>query len=312
VNLKGLIERYPRFLITSHSSPDGDALGSCLGLNQWLQELGKQSAVVLSEPPQGEFLLPGFDRILDLPPWREHFALFVLDSAEPDRIGNDLTKISSFIVNIDHHPTNSLFGDWQVVDAGASSTAEILTELITREFVISPNSAQCFYYGILADTGGFRFRNTSARALKVASKLVEWGAKPEMAAKLFFYNLSLFDLELLGQALVNQVYEEPIVWTILPYSSRISASIDTDFIMNIWRQWPGPSTYILFKEIEPGLYKVSMRGDGSIDLSAIAQQFGGGGHKVASGCTMQGAWIEVRTRLVGAIRQVIPNEKRIP
>ncbi len=312
MNLKGLIERYPRFLITSHSSPDGDALGSCLGLNQWLQEQGKQSAVVLSELPRREFFLPGFDRILSLPPWRNDFALFVLDSSEPDRIGNDLAEISSYIVNIDHHPTNSLFGDWQVVDAGASSTAEILTELISREFAISPNCAQCFYYGILADTGGFRFGNTSARALKAVSLLVEWGARPEMAAKLFFFNLSLCDLKLLGQALLYQVYEEPIAWTILPCSSGISASIDTDFIMNIWRQWPVPSIYILFKEIEPDLYKVSMRGDGSSDLSAIAQQFGGGGHKAASGCTMQGSWIEVRTRLVGTIRQAIHDEKRIP
>lgn len=311
MNLKELIERYQRFLITSHTSPDGDALGSCLGLDQWLKEQGKQSAIILSELPQREFPLPGLDRILSLPPWRNNFALFVLDSSEPERIGNDLAGMSSYIVNIDHHPTNSLFGDWQVVDAGASSTAEILTTMISREFTISRSCAQCFYYGILADTGGFRFGNTSARALKAASLLVDCGAQPEMAAKSFFSTLSSFDLKLLGQALLQQVYEEPIAWTILPFWSGISASIDTDFIMNIWRQWSVPSIYILFKEIEPGLYKVSMRSDGSIDLSAIAQQFGGGGHKAASGCTMQGSWIEVRSRLVDAIRRAIQDGKRI-
>lgn len=311
MNLKGLIERHQRFLITSHTSPDGDALGSCLGLDQWLQEQGKQSAIVLSDLPQRESTLPGLDRILSFPPWRDNFALFVLDSSEPDRIGNDLAGLASYIINIDHHPTNCLFGDWQVVDAGASSTAEILTTLISREFTISRNCAQYFYYGILADTGGFRFGNTSARALKVASLLVDCGAQPEMAATSFFSSLSSFDLKLLGQALLQQVYEEPIAWTILPCSSGISANIDTDFIMNIWRLWSVPSIYILFKEIVPGLYKVSMRSDGSIDLSAIAQQFGGGGHKAASGCTMQGSWIEVRSRLVDTIRRAIQDEKRI-
>jgi len=311
VNLKGLIERYQRFLITSHTSPDGDALGSCLGLDQWLQEQGKQSAVVLSELTDRESSLPGFHRILDLPPWRDDFALFVLDSSEPDRIGNDLVGKASYVVNIDHHPTNCLFGDWQVVDPDASSTAEILTTLISRDYAISHICAQCFYYGILADTGGFRFGNTSSSTLKLASFLVDRGAQPEMAAKSFFSHLSFFDLKLLGQALLQQVYEEPIAWTILPFSSGIRANMDTDFIMNTWRQWSGPSAYLLFKEIEHDLYKVSMRSDGSIDLSAIARQFGGGGHKAASGCTMQGPWIEVRSRMIDAIRRAIQDKKRI-
>jgi phosphoesterase RecJ-like protein len=311
VNLKGLIKQYDRFVITSHTSPDGDALGSCLGLDQWLQEQGKQSAIVLSELPRREFQLPGSHRILSLSPWQCDFALFVLDSSQPDRIGNDLVGISSYVVNVDHHPTNSLFGDWQVVDAGASSTAEILAILISREYQISRSCAQYFYYGILADTGGFRFSNTSARSLEAASLLVNCGAQPEIAAQAFFSNLSSFDMKLLGQALLQQVYEEPIAWTVLPFASGISSNIDTDFIMNIWRQWLLPSIYILFKEIEPGLYKVSMRGDGSVDLSAIAQQFGGGGHKAASGCTMQGHWIEVRTRLLDTIRRAIRDGSRI-
>jgi phosphoesterase RecJ-like protein len=311
VNLKGLIERHQRFLITSHTSPDGDALGSCLGLDQWLQEQGRQSAIVLAELTQREFPLPGLERILSSPPWRNNFVLFVLDCSEPDRIGSDLTGLASYIVNVDHHPTNNRFGDWQVVDPNASSTAEILMTLISSEFPISPYCAQFFYYGILADTGGFRFSNTSARTLKAASLLVEWGANPELAAKSFFSHLSSFDLKLLGQAMLQQVYEEPIAWTLLPCSSGVSTNIDTDFIMNIWRLWSVPSIYLLFKEIEPGLYKISMRGDGSIDLSAIAQQFGGGGHKAASGCTMQGSWIDVRSRLVETIRRAIQNEKRI-
>ncbi len=299
------------FVLTTHQGQDGDAVGSLLAFYQFLEYYGKEARV----------LLPGglADRFLSLPASAEikgnevvkwdGCPLVVLDCAGLERALSAGGDRPSFVINIDHHITNSFFGNLNLVDAKASSTGEILAELFLS---LSPSLPvqiwQCLFFAIYADTGGFSFENTSGKCLRIAAKLLERGTQPTVASQ-WFSRLDEKDLRVLGIVLSKMTYNPPVAYSRIPLSAEVTAEFDSDYIMNIWRLWPEPLVYVLFKEVLPLTFKVSMRSRQGLNLTPVAEAFGGGGHPTASGCTIQGPWSRIKKSLLFLIEEAITKWK---
>lgn len=301
------------FVLTTHLGTDGDAAGSLLAFYQLLKHYNKEVQILWPGELANKFsALPAFAEIKESEQmeWGES-TLVVLDCSELERALDIGNKRPISIVNIDHHQTNRFFGDLNWVDSTSSSTGEILGQLFLTLPVSLPSSIwQYLLYAIYADTGGFRFENTSAACLALAAKMVERGARPALASE-WFFSLAEKELRILGIALANMAYYPPIAYSLIPLSTGITVEFDSDYIMNIWRLWPEPVVYVLFKEVAAQTFKISMRSRQGLDLTFVAGAFGGGGHPAASGCTIQGSWPEVKDRLFLVIEEALTKWKAV-
>src|ERR1044071_876458 len=198
-----LVEKKDRFAITSHIRPDGDGLGSSLGLYWLLQALNKEVEVIMHDPaPHAYQQLPGADTIRVVPNVdRTYDAIFVIECSDVDRPGLvDLEK--QFVVNIDHHSTTELFGTINWIDSTAAAVGEMIYNLCKATGVrVTKEIAECVYTALLTDTGSFHYSNTSERTFKVASELVRAGVKPAKISQAVFSNYPWSKLELLGRVL---------------------------------------------------------------------------------------------------------------
>lgn len=313
MNLRTLLDRFHRFLVTTHQGADGDAIGSSLAFAHFLFSLKKQVFAVISDPLPDRYsrLLGEIEVRREVPIEARDSVLVSLDSSDLARTVVPDLSFYAYIVNMDHHSTNNNFGDWNIVQKEASSTGEILAHLIIDEGFSCPKLVwDCLYLAIYSDTNGFRFKNTTPETLKVAAELLLRGADSEIS--LIFSELTLLDLKLLGEALRNLQFEAPVAYTVLGYSLDLPEGFDSDYIMNVLKSWSLPGVYVLFKETQPGAFKVSMRAKSGIDLTRVAVLFGGGGHPAASGCTVRGSLEEVKDRVLEAIFHEIKSARRLP
>ena len=298
-------------VLACHVNPDGDALGSMLGLALALRPFGKD-ITCLSEDGVPDILcfLPGAEMIVrstDIPAF--DLAL-VVDSGELSRVGENVRPMVSRArraVNIDHHVVAGTFGDIRVLDSGAASTAEIVYELLqTLEIPITPEIATCLFTGIITDTGSFRFQNVTPNTLRVAAVLLEAGAPPAHISENVFENKTFAGTRLLGHALssLSQSPDGRVVWAhITAEDFRALGAIDaeTEGVVNYVRGVRGAEVGILFREMENGRIRVSLRSREGVNVAEIAQEFGGGGHRMASGCTLNVPLPEAETALVQAV-----------
>ena len=298
-------------VLACHVNPDGDALGSLLGLALALVPLGKD-AVCLSEDGVPDILrfLPGADlvaRTSDLPAF--DLAL-VVDSGELARVGDTIRPLigrARQIVDIDHHVTAGAFGNIRVLDSHAASTAEIVFALLqTLAVPVTPEIATCLFTGIITDTGSFRFQNVTPNTLRVAAQLLEAGAPPAFISENVFENRTFAATHLLGQALASltQTEDGRIVRariTAADFLALGATDQDTEGIVSYVRGVRGAEVGVLFREVEPGKIRVSLRSRESVNVAEIAARFGGGGHRLASGCTVNLPLAEAETAVVQAI-----------
>ncbi|MCR4428776.1 MAG: DHH family phosphoesterase [Caldiserica bacterium] len=309
MTLRDVLSNFTSFLIVSHQGLDGDAVGSSLGMGHLISSLGKDVSIIFPEPlPQKYLPLAGELSVLsEFPSQLSDSALLFLDCADPERgLKVEISRFL-FVANIDHHISNTNFGTWNVVKPEYSSTGEVLAEILFNEGIEAPERVwDCLYLAIFSDTNGFRFSNTRPQTLEIAGKVLSRGSGPEVSS--IFFSLSQLDLKVLGVVFTNMVYDPPIAFSYLPLSLGLPEGFDSDFIMNIWKNWPEPQVYLLFKEISPNSFKVSMRGRGDIDLSKIAGKFQGGGHPSASGCRVKGNLQEVEKILREAILDEIRRD----
>jgi phosphoesterase RecJ-like protein len=306
VSIQELLKSFDKFLITTHKGIDGDAVGSCLAMGHFLSSRGKDVLLFFQDSfPQKYLPLLGSLKIVpDVSPEASGSALICLDTSDLERA--EIRESSNFahVVNIDHHPTNTNFGSWNVVHYEYSSTGEILAEMLLNEGFSAPKIVwDSLYLAIYADTNGFQFQNTRPQTLKIAAEVLSRGSGPEISS--LFFSLSEEELRILARALDNMVFEPPIAYSVLHHSLNLPEGFDSDYIMNIWKNWREPKVYLLFKEIHPKFFKVSMRANPGIDLTRVAVQFNGGGHAAAAGCTVHGDWEEARRKLTEAIRNEI-------
>ncbi len=291
-----------KLLLTTHENPDGDALGSLLGMYGILTQLGKDALMYLSPD---EFPLPHeyrdmeHDAIVGAPPadMDERVAVF-LDCGNIDRMPVDfLQREGIHILNIDHHHDNTRFGTANLVDARASCTAEIVWRLAKELGAeLTPEIARQLYVGLITDTGRFMYENTTPEAHQMAAELIEAGVEPHSVYSRIYESLPLERITLLQRALATIRRLDGGTITMLhltaeDFEQTGAVENDSEGIIDHARAVEGTAVAVLVRELtgdRAGKRKVSLRAtDGRVDVSEIARGFGGGGHRQAAGATTE-------------------------
>lgn len=296
------------FLISSHKHPEGDALGSMLALGLALKDLQKEVLLLNQDPvPENLSFLPGAESITQRAPVNSSFdVVLAVDCGDRNRLGEEFSKISrrGKIINIDHHISNTYFGDINLVDAEASSTAEIVYDLLQKIKVpLKANIAENIYVGILTDTGSFHYANTSAKAFRVARACLLAGVDPGKVAEKIYENQPLSRLRLLALVLetleVQATGQISLVIVTQKMMEETGATPDqTEDLINFPRSLKGTEVALLFREINYDQYRVSLRSRGRINVAQIAAEFQGGGHPNAAGCTVEGDLLTVKEKVL--------------
>jgi len=310
-----VFRRPSRFLLGLHVSPDGDSIGSSLGLARALQEQGNQAVVASEEPvPNVYRFLPGADDVLrpaDIAGQAFDVALLI-DCGGLNRTGalEPLLHQVPVVVNIDHHLTNTGFGDVSWIDPDAASAGEMVYRLIKKmQWPLSPQVATCLYTAISTDTGSFRYQNTSFATLQTAAELVAAGASPFEVSDAVYEHKSLAAQRLLGYTLANMVVAAGgrLSYACLPwnvYEKFAASDEDGEGIVSELRKTDGVEVAVLVHDTSSGSVKVSFRSRADVDVSRIASRFGGGGHARAAACVFTGKSLdEVRDLVVAAVEE---------
>jgi phosphoesterase RecJ-like protein len=307
-----LIESKRRFAITSHIRPDGDSLGSSLGLYWLLRALDKDVEVIMRDAvPHAYQQLPGAANVRVTPAVDPSYhAVFVIECSDITRPGLiDLEK--QFVVNIDHHSTTALFGSINWIDSTASAVGEMIYNLCKATGVrVTKEIAECVYTALITDTGSFHYSNTTERTFKVASELVRTGVKPAKTAEAVFASYPWSRIELMGAVLSTARRDETgrvaCMRQSLEMQHRAHASDeDADGFVNYPLTVGDVEAVALLKECEPGVYRTSLRSKGDVNVAKVAERFGGGGHRNAAGCTLRGSWEEAEKVIVGLLREAV-------
>jgi bifunctional oligoribonuclease and PAP phosphatase NrnA len=286
-----------RFLLTAHEGPDGDALGSLLGMHHLLTQLGKDSVMFLAAK---EFPLPIEYRFLPLeevfhepPADMADRTIVFLDCGNIDRMPVDfLSEGGNFLINVDHHHDNTLFGDVNLVDVGASCTAEIVYELAAvLGAKITPEIASALYVGLVTDTGKFMYENTNARTHRIAAELIDAGVVVDETYRRLYEHVPIEKLRLVSRALdrIEHHCDGVLVLayiTAADYAASGAGEEMAEGIIDHLRSVEGAKVAALIRDRDRGraARKVSLRSsDGDVDVSAMARKHGGGGHKRAAG-----------------------------
>ena len=304
------------FLIAFHRKPDGDALGSALALGLWLEGRGKRVEVVNFDGVPDPFgFLPSADRVLlETPPDVLGCTAVVLDTPVASRaaLAEGVLARAALVVNIDHHPDNTSYGDINLVDPSASSVALIIYELLADAGELSADISSLLYVGAMADTGGFRFGNTDSRTLHAAADLVALGASPADLANAVYGEQPLGRLRLFGMVLSTTETElggrvAVSVLTERMKSDTGSTGEDIEGMASVGRLIRGVEVALLLRE-EDGRIRASLRSKGAVDVNAVASRLGGGGHKAAAGVVLDGPIESARELLLAAVSEIMTGE----
>jgi phosphoesterase RecJ-like protein len=302
-----------RFLLTSHVNPDGDAVGSELGLARLLRRMGKGAVVWNRDAtPTIYHPLPGSERIHngEEPPagFPDMFdAIVVLECPSPDRTGIEQHLSARPVINIDHHLGNQLYGAVNWVDSAAPAVGEMVYRMAQAlKLSLDPETASCLYLTLVTDTGGFRFSNATPAAFEAAASLVRDGAHPEQVSQWLYESQPLAVIRLAGEMIQTlQIHEGGRIATtrLTPemFERVGAASGDSEGLIDYPRSIAGVDAVALIRQREDGSHKVSLRSRGEVDVEKIARHHGGGGHRNAAGFVLEGEGEEVRQRVAGAL-----------
>ncbi len=307
-----LIENKDRFAITTHSRPDGDGVGSSLGLYWLLRSLGKSAEVIVCDTiPVAYHGLPGASDIRRVTKIdREYDAVFVIECSDVERPGIEGLR-DEFTVNIDHHSTSAHFGSVNWIDSTASAVGEMMYNLckaiggrVTKEI------AECLYLALVTDTGSFHFPNTTDRTLKVASELVKAGVKPAEISEAVYNSYPWSRIELMRKVLNTVKRDESgrVAWMRQTLDmKRSSGAVDGDNngFVNIPLAAADVIAVAYMREVGPETYRVSLRSKGNTNVAKVAEIFGGGGHKNAAGCSVTGDWDKREEEIVRAMLSAV-------
>lgn len=288
------------FLITAHYSPDGDAVGSCLGMAEMFRIMGKRFIVSLEGglPEKYDFLDIDY-RIynpVNEESGRKFNNIIALDAGSFERIGQTkkYLDVEIDILNIDHHLSNDNFGHVNYIDADACSTSEILYNLAKYlKLNFNRKLALYLYMGIMTDTGRFRFSNTSSRALRASAELTDLGADPAYLADNIYYDAPKKYILTLGKCLNSIEYVHDGKIALMQYLEKDEIE-DSEGLIDIAVGTRGVRAAAFIRSMEDGRFKVSLRARDTIDVRLIAEKFGGGGHQKASGFRFRGTLEELR------------------
>lgn len=304
--LFGRINEAENIAIAGHIRPDGDCVGSCVALYLYLKKNcpEKKVSVYLDHVPQEFLFLAGTADIVSAADCTETHDLFIsLDCGDLSRLGDAkaLFERAKDTLSIDHHITNEPFAGTNLVDADRSSTSELLYEYLDAE-KLDKDIAAALYTGILFDTGIFHHSNTSGRTMEIAGNLMEYGIEHWKIIDESFYQKTYIQNQILGRCLLESILMFNGSLIVSCVTQRMmefyeATSDDLDGVVDQLRITKGVEVALLVQETGPQEYKVSMRSNGTVDVSRIGSFFGGGGHKKAAGCTMHGSFYDVINNL---------------
>ena len=305
-----------RFVVLSHVRPDGDALGSQLALGLSLKQLGKDVRIWNEEGMLEKYsFLPNSNLITKPPAVPEDFDVVVaLDTAIQNRLGNTVASIRSAKtwINIDHHPSNPGYGDLVHIDPGAPATGQILFELISsQKLPIDRAIAENLYVAISTDTGSFQYSNTTARTFEIAAELVRAGVNVGRISQLTYENYPRRRVELLRDLLGTMHFNAKD--RVASFSLSLAAAKklgvlpeDNEGLIDHLRAIHGVIVAIFFEELSDGKVRVSMRSkDERVNVCAICEKFGGGGHVLAAGARVKGTLAEVEKKILEEVCDVV-------
>ena len=309
--IKQIIDGGNKFLITTHIDPDGDAIGSCFSLYWALVGLQKNPFVYMRDrvPYMYEFLPKPTQLFYNEPPDGTYDGIFILDCGNFFRVGNGHERLKSQgpIINIDHHATSEKFGIINIINQNSSSTGEILYNIYDALMIpISYNIAVNLYTAIFTDTGSFRYPNTNSEAFLICEKMTKFGVSPAHVAQMVYENHPKERFVLLGEVLSSlETYENDtialaVVTKEMFHKTNTTKEYTEGFVEFI-KEIRGVNVAILMKELSDNQYKISMRSKGDTDVALICNHFGGGGHRNAAGCTINGSIIQIKDRLKEAL-----------
>ena len=289
-----LKEEKGSILIASHESPDADTLGSALALYLFLKKKGKRVSVGCKDKvPHFLDFLPHVEEVIKLPTQEVYDLAIVVDASGFYRIGAEVKAIKR--VRIDHHIGGEFYGEWDYIDYSEPATASIVYKLLKSwdKDCIDQEIAQCLYSGLATDTGFFRYSNTTAEVFEIAKELVQLGADPYKTYVMFSERESLNKMKLISKVLETLTcYEDGLIAgiTILDrfFKETGTEYSDSEGLVNYPRSIEGVEVaFALIEKPDEGVFKVSLRSKGKVDVAKIAERLGGGGHKYASGCKIK-------------------------
>ena len=312
-----VIDSHQDFALSTHVNPDGDAIGSELALYSFLKDLGKHVRIFNTDAvPEIYQFLPFCDAVLPLSALKDYSPeiLVVLDSGMLKRIGDDLSRFlipTKAIVNIDHHATANHFGSYNLIEVEASSTCEIVYQLIRQHGTpIGRDRALCLYTGIMFDTGCFRYANSTPAAHQIAAELINAGVSVDEVYRLVYETIPAARLRLLGKVLqtLGITPDGKIAWVYATqemFSETGTGREEVDGFINHIRSIDTVEFALLVSEQEDGKSKASLRSKSYIDVGEIAAEFGGGGHQRAAGCEINAHYGVALAKLVASAQRRI-------
>ncbi len=306
------IEHHQSFLVTSHMRPDGDAIGSVLACTLLLRALGKQADAILADPipliykslPHVGEIIPS-DRIT-----RPRDCAIILECDSVRRTG--ITGLESMLlVNIDHHANARDFAAVNWVDSSASAVAQMIFDLAHATGVpLTAEMATCLYTAVLTDTGSFCYAGTSDRTFSLAQHLVKAGADPVRIARNVYFSSPTSKMRLLGCALSSLHRDGALAWMhITNHEMEATGAFEEDCegLVNYALAIQGVELAAFFRELPDGRFRVSLRSKGAINVSDVAEQFGGGGHECASGLSISGPLESAKEHVLDALLHAPPR-----
>lgn len=306
----GAIRHAGRLLVTAHARPDGDAVGSVLACCMLLQEMGKHAEMALADR------VPVIYRSLPCASLIRHWSrvdgdydaviLLECDAVRRTRLEGLENR---FLINIDHHASGRYFADVNWIDTGACAVAEMVYRLArTADVHITPAMATCLYTAVLTDTGSFCYGGTGAHTFELAADLVRRGADPSLIAQDVYFSNPASKIFLLGAALSSLRREGQICWlwvTDEDMKRTGAAEEDCEGIVNYAISIAGVAIAAFFRELPDGHVRLSLRSKGQVNVAAVAQRWGGGGHENASGCTLEGPLANAMESALNQLEQEI-------
>ena len=310
------IKKAQHILLASHSEPDGDAISSLLAMGLAIGKLNKKTTIYNASPiPAVYRFLPSVERIVrHIKKVNTYDVALILDCGDLPRIGdiNSIVSRIPVIINIDHHITNTGFGDIQLIDPSACSTTEIVYRLIKAlNIPMDKAIATSIYTGILTDTGSFRFSNTNQAAFAISKEMAELGVEPYHVSQHVFGTYSLGRIKLLNLALDSIEISNNGKLSIMTVTQAMFAETgthpeDVDGMINYARRIEDVRVAALIQEQKNGIsgsdnqsrFHVSLRSDGTVDVAAIAGSFGGGGHSSAAGFQVETTLMQLKSEII--------------
>lgn len=305
-----LIKQANSILILAHINPDGDALGSSLSLYNALLTKNIKPDIMIQDPPTKFNFLPNFDKIITTSQ-KTYDLVLIVDTASKDRIGQDKDYLISakHTINIDHHKTNTKYANYNYISDNSPACCQYLYEIYNNIGIeINEDIAKCLMCGILTDTGGFQYADVNHKTFEIAAKLSKITDIPYIYKKaLTTKTKTQFQLSNLATSRLEFYHNNKIVLTYLTQEELDKYNAkngDHEGIVNIGREIEGIEVSIFIRE-QNDKYRISLRGNGNIDLSEVSHSFGGGGHKNAAGITMNKniPFDELKTKLIETIKE---------